>query len=266
MGMHVVVKVKQIILVAVLISFLTTAPFAEAKTLTKKERGVLEDRIEMLLAQVAKLQKQLAALDLKKPAVTAFSYKTKFYNGKYEALYQTNGSDLIPQTGASVRKSDQQLWNTFVDLTGEAFIEKKISEFRIYNSPQNGISAFVEEKPDHTWILAFNREGEIISDIYEDEPMVDLLVHEFSHIIFFGDPAIESAFKKRFWGDRQSDNDFITEYAANSSTEDIAETFVYFVENDKPTEVGVKYEKVRFLYNYPELVKIRTSLRASDHI
>jgi hypothetical protein len=264
--MHVVVQVKQIIFVAVFISFLTTASLVEAKTLTTKERHVLEDRIEMLLAQVAKLQKQLAGLEIKKPAVTAFSYKTKFYNGKYEALYQTNGDDLIPQNGASVRKGDELLWDTFVEIAGEAFIKKKISEFRVYNSPQNGISAFVEEKPDHTWILAFNREGETISDIYQDEPMIDLLIHEFSHIVFFGDPTIESAFKKKFWGGKQSGSDFITDYARNSSTEDIAETFVYFVENDKPTEEGKKYDKVRFLYDYPELVKLRTSLRASDHI
>jgi hypothetical protein len=96
--------------------------------------------------------------------------------------------------------------------------------------------------------------------------MIDLLIHEFSHIVFFGDPTIESAFKKNFWGGKQSGSDFITDYARNSSTEDIAETFVYFVENDKPTEEGKKYDKVRFLYDYPELVKLRTSLRASDHI
>jgi len=214
--------------------------------------------------QVQKLKQQLIALRSAQAPAAQISYKTKFYKGTYEALYQTDGGTLIPQKGESIRQGDQLLWNTFAEIVGEDFIEDNISEFRIYNNTNSEVSAFVEEKPDNTWILGFNREGERIADIYNDEPVVDLLLHEFGHIIFFSDTSIESDFTKKFWKSRQTSGDFITSYAASNATEDLAETFVYFVTSEKPLMAGKEYEKVRFLYEYPSLVKLRTQLRTSD--
>lgn len=83
-------------------------------------------------------------------------------------------------------------------------------------------------------------------------------------------------FYKSFWtdiiDDRNSNNDnlyfyerhknsFVDEYASTDPSEDIAETFSYFVLEDKPTGKSVKDEKIRFFYKYKELVKLRDDLR-----
>jgi len=265
--MHVVVKVKQIVLLVVFVSVLAFTPVAQTHAQTNAQKEALNERIELLLAQVKKLQKQLALIQNKSahsnPA--AFSYKTKFYKGSYEALYIVEGDTLIPPSAASVRKGDKLLFDTFVDLVGEPFVKKYISEFRVYNTGKS-TSAFVEEKPGDTWILGVNREEESLSEVYDDPSMVNLLIHEYGHIVFFNDTSIEAAFKKQFWGSKQAAGDFVTVYASTNATEDLAESFVHFVINEKPIAAGKKYDKIRFFYAYPELVKLRSQLRESDLI
>ena len=50
---------------------------------------------------------------------------------------------------------------------------------------------------------------------------------------------------------------FVTEYAATSPVEDIAETFMLFVLEDKPTGSKVSDQKMRFFYEFPELIEVR---------
>ncbi|MFA7244747.1 MAG: hypothetical protein WC070_01035 [Candidatus Magasanikbacteria bacterium] len=54
---------------------------------------------------------------------------------------------------------------------------------------------------------------------------------------------------------------FITEYAATDTDEDIAESFAHFVLTDKPTANAIKNQKILFFYEYPELVNIRNIIR-----
>lgn len=263
--MHVVRFVKHFTLSLIVASFLLYTPLAHAQTLSSTQRNALLNRIESLVTQVHMLQKQLALLQhTKVKKLAEFSYKTKFYTGSYEALYHTDDSKLAAPEGLTVRTGDQLLWNTFVDIVGDTSDIQQVSEFRIYNDPTSEISAFVEEKPDQTWILGFNREGSSLANIYQDDAIIHLLVHEYGHIVFFSNPNMEKNFTNQFWDTKQSSGDFITKYAATSAIEDLAETFAYFVTNDKPTNKGVQFEKVRFLYNYPSLVRLRQQLRESD--
>lgn len=57
-------------------------------------------------------------------------------------------------------------------------------------------------------------------------------------------------------------NQFANDYAAESPEEDIAESWTYFVLNDKPGTDLIMKEKVRFFYDFPELLAIRDSIRA----
>ena len=50
---------------------------------------------------------------------------------------------------------------------------------------------------------------------------------------------------------------FVTEYAAISPVEDVAETFMLFVLEDKPTGNKVSDKKMRFIYEFPELIEVR---------
>lgn len=56
---------------------------------------------------------------------------------------------------------------------------------------------------------------------------------------------------------------FVTWYAASGPAEDIAESFTDFILRKKPTGATEREQKILFFYDYPELVKMRTELRAS---
>lgn len=53
---------------------------------------------------------------------------------------------------------------------------------------------------------------------------------------------------------------FVSDYAATSPEEDIAETFMHFVFAPQPSGLTIADQKVLFFYEYPELVDLRTRL------
>lgn len=53
---------------------------------------------------------------------------------------------------------------------------------------------------------------------------------------------------------------FVDDYATTHPTEDIAESFAYFVFSPEPTGDSIKDQKIAFFYEYPELVKLRQSI------
>ncbi len=58
--------------------------------------------------------------------------------------------------------------------------------------------------------------------------------------------------------------DFVTQYAATSPEEDMAESFVDFVLQAKPNNTLLeKNRKILFFYQYPEFVSLRTTIRQS---
>ncbi len=54
---------------------------------------------------------------------------------------------------------------------------------------------------------------------------------------------------------------FVTDYAAESPEEDIAESWAYFVFCPQTKGELIKHKKVNFFYQFPELVEIRDSIR-----
>jgi hypothetical protein len=53
---------------------------------------------------------------------------------------------------------------------------------------------------------------------------------------------------------------FVTEYAATSPEEDIAEAWAFFILSPKPEQDSIANEKVLFFYEYPELVQLRQEI------
>lgn len=53
---------------------------------------------------------------------------------------------------------------------------------------------------------------------------------------------------------------FVTEYAATSPEEDIAETWAFFILAPKPDGQSIADEKILFFYEYPELVQLRQEI------
>lgn len=50
---------------------------------------------------------------------------------------------------------------------------------------------------------------------------------------------------------------FLDDYAVTHPAEDIAESFTYFVFSPKPVGDSIRERKIRFFYEYPELVRVR---------
>lgn len=56
---------------------------------------------------------------------------------------------------------------------------------------------------------------------------------------------------------------FVSEYAATSPDEDIAESFLFFVLQPAPAGNTIADEKILFFYEFPELVEVRASMRGA---
>jgi hypothetical protein len=57
---------------------------------------------------------------------------------------------------------------------------------------------------------------------------------------------------------------FVSDYAATNPVEDLAEVFSHFITgNSQPTGNQIKDEKIRYLYEFPELVSLRNHMKES---
>lgn len=53
---------------------------------------------------------------------------------------------------------------------------------------------------------------------------------------------------------------FVSDYSVTHPTEDIAESFAHFIFSPKPHGDSIREQKVRFFYEYPELVRLREDI------
>lgn len=287
---------KFILIFAVIICTNVLAVHAQAPTLTPVVRAQVLQQLQVLMAQVAKLQEQLHTLQEKAPVLTHSQdhlYPTTFFTDDYESAYRVSDTALLPRITSAVRPGDEALFNTFVDMTGESFINDFIAEFRVFSDMDSELGGFVEQKKDGYWILGINRFDDNLLVTHDDEVVTDLLLHEYAHIVFFENSKFTEDFIDEFWNTRLMQTHFedvaeitnftvhlaettdfydlhpklfVSEYAASSPDEDIVESFTFFVKNEKPLDSLVRDEKVRFFYQYPELVQMRNNLRASGLI
>jgi len=129
----------------------------------------------------------------------------------------------------------------------------------------------------------------------DKKELIGTLVHEFGHILFLNNEALSQTdicngyvidegcadgnttlgkFYNRFWKGKfdpeagieenfmKDQNSFVDDYAATNPTEDLAETFAYFVLKPKPENPQyASDEKIIFFYSFPELVTLREEIR-----
>jgi hypothetical protein len=87
----------------------------------------------------------------------------------------------------------------------------------------------------------------------------EALLSEWQTIKTMDDPR---AYEESVYDFHQHNHDrFVTEYSSEGPEEDIAESWTFFVFTDKPTGNTVREQKVRFFYQFPELVDYRKSIR-----
>ena len=132
----------------------------------------------------------------------------------------------------------------------------------------------------------FNEDG----TVYNMDKLLATMIHEYGHAltnnigqidpakfgdnVSFNNPAAYrdgsylKAYYDRFYADgtvsySEHPEYFVDEYASSSPFEDIAETFMVFVTSAKPTGNTLAEQKVSFFYSYPELLRVRSYIRAN---
>lgn len=137
------------------------------------------------------------------------------------------------------------------------------------------------------------------ADTDDKEFFYETIIHEYFHYItlnetqgsYFKTPRVQTysdydivtnsdsylnKFNQRFWGILSEESsyvsdgylfylrhqdDFVNSYASTVVSEDICESFAFFVLRDKPSAANNVDKKLLFFYEYPEFVKFRNVIR-----
>ncbi len=220
-------------------------------------------------------------------------FETFYFGTDFEAIYEVD-SDLKlirRDLRTGVRVSDLRLWDLFVDTIGKKETKRYIDEFRVFDQSTSHIGAFVELRrstaaPDY-WILGINEDDFDSRSDPSRRSYSALFIHEFAHLIIEDEEEIMADFTDSFWSQKDlrharateelsgqelddaleeyyedNENDFVSDYATYNPDEDFAETFTYFVINNRPRNTNDLWsDKVDFMYEFDRLTDLRLEIR-----
>lgn len=86
-------------------------------------------------------------------------------------------------------------------------------------------------------------------DINDEWQKIDLMQYDKGDLISYYNALYGFYMEHR--------DQFVGDYAVTHPAEDIAESFTHFVFSPKPTGNSIREKKIRFFYDYPELVRLR---------
>ena len=190
----------------------------------------------------------------------------------------------------------QDLWNQVGAMLPEGSLDA-FDRFTVFTDGAEEILAYVVPTDDvgARWELAVDPE-----DAGDGASFAETVMHEYCHYLTLNNRQVDyggqptygcyaesdlaarpdsylNAFYRTFWSDYLDDrladpetygfylrhsDDFLTGYAATSPSEDIAESFAYFVLYDRAEGESLQARKQNFFYAYPELVTFRDQARA----
>lgn len=203
------------------------------------------------------------------------------------ARYQVQGDAIVLLEGEP-EPWHQDAWDRWVELV-PASSRWRVGRFEAIEGSSDGQLEPISESLQ-VWILR-------IADL--DEGVLDVaLIHELGHLVSLGPGQVVPArdagdcatylamegcavaggvfdrFVSEFWPDSfetgeeaaaarydAAPDSFVTRYAALNPGEDLAETFVFFVYRLRPDGPEPANAKVRFLWEFPEMVELRDALR-----
>jgi hypothetical protein len=188
-------------------------------------------------------------------------------------------------------------WEQFARIAPDSISNKYIEYYEVMDDSRDDTLAYVhDEDANGKWNVGIN-----FGTYGQDGQREDILtlVHELMHIITLNRDEMNTnggycatyesydgcarsdsylwAFISDFWSDEGFDDAardpdrfyeddtsrFVTAYAATSVEEDIAESFAIFIVDQAPSRASSEADqKVLFFYNYPELVSMRSEIRA----
>ena len=290
---------KLIIALFLIPSFILSAvPLSvQAKTISSEQHRLeLIAELQDLLSQLLVIQKQLGYKQsyflVTNPIIkNRTPYESQFYNFSHRAIYFVDNNKLTnSKSREGVGNLDQELFDLFTTVVGEVAVNKYVDEWRVFDSKNADLGAYVElmsttASGPRNWIVGVNMAD---YDSSATKSFVNLFVHEYGHILFYDKPDFVARYKNNFWttndvkhsekinkvdGEERLDltedyyeknsQRFVSDYATVSVDEDMAETFVYFVREDKPTGNTIRDQKIRAFYQESDLVEIRSEIRAN---
>lgn len=250
------------------------------------ERAALLEQIATLTKEVERLK---ALLSLR---VSVEANTRVFYPSTSEIRYNVvNGT--LDRGRVTPNPTHVELFEQFKETVGTVAADTYISEFRVGHvrdtALENYIEGYIELVPSSgDWVLSLRRDGSKPLNDEERELFTELFIHEYGHVVAYYEKAFSDSFTNRFWTPatyRASDRvnklysregygsledayrgfggEFVSGYAMLNPDEDIAETFVHFIENPYPSGVSVLDQKVRYFYTNPAMVAVRTEIRSN---
>ena len=191
----------------------------------------------------------------------------------------------------------QALWDQMKAILPQGAWED-FTRFIAFTDGEEETLAYVQQVDDEgtKWEIAVDP-----ADAGDGQVFTETVLHEYSHYLTLNSEQVKYTtrqtastynepgmvcregsylddFYQRYWigylDDRLSDpetynfflrheDDFVTSYAATNPSEDIAECFAYFVLQDEPrTGDAVWEQKLNFFFDYPEMVSLRSDIRA----
>lgn len=210
------------------------------------------------------------------------------------------GNALRPADVAGRRGTDQEadadLWARIVSLLPDGALER-FTRFTVFTDGPEEMLAYVMalDSSGSRWELAVDP-----ADAEDEGWFTETLLHEYCHALTLNDSQVVYThrqtvdtyneagmvarsgsylddFYQEFWTDLLDDRlanpnsygfflrheeDFITAYASTDPSEDIAESFTYFLLWPPLEGDAVWEQKLRFFYDYPELTQFRDQVRA----
>jgi hypothetical protein len=204
------------------------------------------------------------------------------------ARYQVQGDSIVLLEGEP-EEWHQEAWNRWVELVPSSD-RWRVGRFEAIEGSSDGQLEPISDSLQ-VWIL---RVSELAAEVLDVA-----LIHELGHLVSLGpgqivpksdssddcpttltiegcaiEGGVYDRFASAFWsetwasGTEAADaryeanrNAFVTRYAATNPGEDLAETFVFFVYRLRPDGTTIADEKIRLLWEFPDLVELRESIR-----
>lgn len=265
-----------------------TPHFSYGQALSPQKEAEMITVIQALRAQVATLVALLNAQHSEFSQATVVRgqkiEQSAYYTGVYEAVYDARGYTLIPEYGTSVDGDHEEVWEMFVEITGEQYVREQVRQFRVYRDEDAPYDAYIDYLGGG-WVLGFNMFDLDLTSRSDKHLVEELLVHEYGHIVLGDRADILASFADTFWSValqnaaarahasspvvqgrqaelryRASPESYVSEYAATNPLEDAVESFTAFLYDEVPPSYGTKRNKVRFFEQYSELRHVRDRL------
>lgn len=200
-----------------------------------------------------------------------------------------------PDRGGWSEEDFQDLWEQMRAMLPEGAYEN-FGRFTIFTDGTYNTLAYVSamDSRGDKWEIAVDP-----ADAEDGELFTETVLHEYCHHITLNSGQVEytsrqttstynedgmvslpgsylDEFYQSFWTDYLDDrlanmdsynfflrheDDFVSDYASTDPSEDIAESFTYFVLYDRQPGDAVWEAKINFFYDYPELVEFREQTR-----